>query len=253
LIENARDALLLEELHLKSQKLGVVLTSEQLLAIKLFCLEIIDYSKHTNLTGNADLAVLLGEHVLDAVALIPHFESDSPGRPAKLIDIGSGAGFPAIILGICLPHLKATLVESAKKKCRFIERVCQLLKMETRFSVIAQRAEELGHDLRHRGHYDWGTARAVGAFDLSAELVFPYLAIGGKFIAQKSLAQSEDELLRAQVCLPKLGGKIHASKSLDASILSKSRLLIIASKLEPTKPDYARTWTKIKSKPLGMV
>ena len=245
------EELLLAELEDQSLRLGIALTSQQLQAIRSYCLAIIDYSQHTNLVGKAEFSVLLRDHVLDSLSLLPHITSatDKSG-PVKLVDVGSGAGFPGIVLAIALPDLKATLIEAAGKKCRFLEEVARILELTNRVRICPDRAEELGHHPAHRGSYNFGTARAVGTFDLSAELVMPFLKTGGRFFSQKSSAQKDDELYRAEVCLPKLGGKLLYVRDLDQSILGKSRILLVGEKVEKSPPAYPRSWIKIKSRPL---
>ena len=199
----------------KSSRLGIVLLPEQLAAIRTHCLDIIEFSKRTNIVGKAEYSTLIFDHVLDSLALIPFLKDvDSENRSSKLVDIGSGAGFPAVILGIALPGLKATLIEASGKKCRFLDDALKKIGLDDRFSVLPARAEELGHDQDYRGRYDWGTARAVGTFDLSAELVMPFLATGGKFIAQKSLSQKAEESERAEEMLAQAGW--HIVKYTDA-------------------------------------
>ncbi|HEY9755373.1 MAG TPA: 16S rRNA (guanine(527)-N(7))-methyltransferase RsmG [Oculatellaceae cyanobacterium] len=241
---------LLTELQEKSLKFGVKLTSEQLKALQRFCLEIIDYSKHTNLVGKAELPVLLQDHVLDSLALVPLIENTTDNKAIRLIDIGSGGGFPAFVLAIALPNLQVTMVEALAKKCRFLEEAARKLTLEKRISVQCQRAEELAHERGFREQFNVGTARAVGTFDLSAELVMPFLSVGGKFLAQKSAAQRADEVQKAEGCLSRLSGKLCDVKDLDENILGKSRIVLIAEKIRPSDVAYPRTWTKIKSRPL---
>ncbi len=249
---NNDEELLLAELEEKSLKLGVALTSEQMQAIKAYCLAIIDFSTHTNLVGKAEFSVLVREHVLDSLSLVPYFSRATDNKLAgKYIDIGSGGGFPAIVLAIALPEIKTTLVEASGKKCRFLSDFAQSQQMDRRVRVCNERAEEFGHNPAHRGSYDWGTARAVGTFDLSAELVMPFLKVGGSFLCQKSQAQKEDEIERAEVCLPELGGRLTRVLDLDESILGKSRVLLIAEKTAKSPPAYPRPWSRIKARPLA--
>jgi 16S rRNA (guanine527-N7)-methyltransferase len=247
------EELLLDELDQKSSALGIDLDGGQRSAIKAFCLGIIEYSSHTNLVGKAEFPVLIREHVLDSLSLVSHLvETNAKKGTCRLVDVGSGAGFPAMILSIAVPTLKATLIEASGKKCRFLLETVQSLKMQDRVTILAARAEELGHEPAHRNKYDWGTARAVGTFDLSAELVMPFLSVGGRFIAQKSLSQKDDELRRAQLCLPKLGGKLSEVCELDLNTSGKPRMLMVAEKMENTPSIYPRVWSKIKSRPLGV-
>jgi 16S rRNA (guanine527-N7)-methyltransferase len=241
---------LLSELQEKSKKLGVDLSPDQVATLGDFCQEIIDFSQHTNLVGNAELPILLQEHVLDSLALVPLIGNATDNKPIRLIDIGSGGGFPAFVLAIALPNLEVTAVEALAKKCRFLEDAARNLGLEQRFSVECGRAEELGHERGLRESFHVGTARAVGTFDLSAELVMPFLAVKGRFLAQKSGAQRSDEVRRAEGCLSKLGGKLCDVKDLDEAILGKLRIVLVAEKIRPCDALYPRSWPKIKSRPL---
>jgi 16S rRNA (guanine527-N7)-methyltransferase len=242
---------LYEELAAASTALGIPLTGRQVDEVKIFCQAIIEYSSHTNIVGKAEIEVLLRDHVLDSLALVPHLLRANGGNAAgRLVDIGSGAGFPALVLSLAMPEAEVTLIESAGKKCRFLEQAVKYLKLNDRVEVLSARAEEVGHDLAFRGRYDWGTARAVGTFDMTAELILPFLRMGGCFLAQKSYAQKDEEAYRAKKCLPLLGGKLSDVRTLDEAILGKSRVLLIAEKVEITPAKYARVFTKIKSEPL---
>jgi 16S rRNA (guanine527-N7)-methyltransferase len=245
------DDALFENLASASSALGVPLSDSQVGEVKDFCQSIIEYSIHTNIVGKAEMSVLLQDHVLDSLSLVPFLLKSNGGiESGTLIDIGSGAGFPAIVLAIAMPQASVTLIESAGKKCRFLEQVISTLKLKKRVTALSARAEEVGHDLDYRARFDWGTARAVGTFDMTAELIMPFLRIGGHFFAQKSFAQKNEEAERAKKCLPVLGGKLSDVKSLDDTILGKSRVLLIAQKLEITPAPFARVFTKIKSDPL---
>ncbi len=242
---------LFENLAAASIAVGVSLSKSQVDEVTNFCQSIIEYSSHTNIVGKASMPVLLQDHVLDSLTLVPFLlKSNGGNESGKLIDVGSGAGFPAIVLAIAMPKAQFTLIESAGKKCRFLEQVVKTLNLKNRVTVLSARAEEVGHDLDYRGRFDWGTARAVGTFDMTAELILPFLNIGGHFFAQKSLAQKDDEAARAKKCLPLLGGKLSDVKTLDETILGKSRVLLIAEKREITPAPFARVFTKIKSEPL---
>lgn len=244
----------LDELQQKASALGVDLVPEQRAAIRTFCQELIEYSSHTNLVGKAEFPVLVRDHVLDSLSLVPFFKARSKsGKKSgnQYLDIGSGGGFPAMIVCIALPELQATLIEASNKKCRFLDEVAKSLKMRDRIDIVSERAEVLAHEPSYRGKFDFGTARAVGTFDLSAELVMPYLGVGGKFFAQKSGIQKDEAVASAKACLWKLGGKLSDVSDLDEAVLGKARVVLIAEKAKASPADYPRSWAKIKSSPLG--
>ncbi len=232
--------------------LGIVLSDQQIIKLAEFCRLIGQYGEHTNIVGNADLSVLLNDHVLDSLALLPVVKKYSIDveQPA-LLDVGSGAGFPAIVLALAMPTLKITLVEANGKKCRFLAAAVGDLAIGSRTTICHARAEELAHDSLHRAAYDLATARAVADLDLTAEIAAPFLRRGGIFIAQKSAAQLPEQERRASICLPKLGCELKSVEHLDSSVLGKERVLIVALKTGETDPLYPRVWNKIKEKPLA--
>jgi 16S rRNA (guanine527-N7)-methyltransferase len=237
------------------QQLGVSITPEQVAQMLHFCELIADYSKHTNLVGNPDISILLKDHVLDSLTLVPFIcksLTENPQRKSShLIDFGTGAGFPAIVIAIACPELYVTMIEAVGKKCRFLEQACVALGLVKRTNIYNERAELLAHDVNFRNRFDFATARAVGNFDITAEVLLPFLRIGGLFLAQKSVSQVPDEQIRATCCLPKLGGVLTGIENLDANILGKPRALLLATKQSPTKGLYPRAWGKIKAAPLG--
>jgi len=154
-------------------------------------------------------------------------------------------------LAIVAPQLEITLVEASGKKSRFLRESSQLLALGDRVTVCTARAEDLAHDPAYRERYGLATARAVGTFDLCAELVMPFLSIGGAFFSQKSKAQEAQERGNAELSLPKLGGRLQTIHSLSNAILGKEKIVMEARKTSPTPSLYPRTWTKIKNAPLG--
>jgi 16S rRNA (guanine527-N7)-methyltransferase len=238
----------------KALELGVVLNSEQLNQLEVFCTRVQDYSRHTNIVGSSKIECLLYDHVLDSLSLVPILRTSSlldSTSSIPLVDVGSGAGFPALVLAIAVPELHVTLIEASGKKSRFLREASQGLCLTNRVTVCTTRAEELGHDRGYRERYRIATARAVGTFDLCAELVMPFLAINGVFLAQKSKAQEEAELAMAELCLPTLGGRIQVVHSLTNKILGKEKIVFQAQKVSSTPNLYPRTWVKIKNAPLG--
>jgi 16S rRNA (guanine527-N7)-methyltransferase len=237
------------------QQIGVAITPEQVAQMLHYCELIADYSKHTNLVGNSDISVLLKDHVLDSLTLVPFIRKsllENPQRKSShLIDFGTGAGLPAIVIAIACPELYVTMIEAVGKKCRFLDEACAALGLAKRTNIYNERAEVLAHDVNFRNRFDFATARAVANFDITAEVLLPFLRIGGVFLAQKSISQVPDEQIRATRCLPKLGGVLTGVENLNESILGKPRALLFATKQNPTKGLYPRTWGKIKAAPLG--
>lgn len=185
------------------EQIGLAIAPEQVAQMLHFCQLIADYSKHTNLVGNPDIAVLLKDHVLDSLTLVPFIRkalSENPQRKSShLIDFGTGAGFPAIVIAIACPELYVTMIEAVGKKCRFLEQACTALGLAKRTNIYNERAELLAHDVNFRNRFDFATARAVANFDITAEVLLPFLRIGGIFLAQKSILQVPEE----EKCAPR--------------------------------------------------
>jgi 16S rRNA (guanine527-N7)-methyltransferase len=234
------------------KRIGVSLTTSQIADLEEFCRLIALYAEHTNIVGNADLAVLLNDHVLDSLTLVPIIASyEAEHGPVRLLDLGTGAGFPAIVLAIVNPRAQVTMIEAVGKKCKFLDNAITSLGISARTLVLTGRAETFAHEREHRSTYDLGFARAVGNFDLTAELTVPFLKCGGLFVAQKSAAQSAAEEERARLCLPQLGAILQSVIALNAEALGKEKVLLVARKRKDTLAIYPRSWSQIKARPLG--
>jgi 16S rRNA (guanine527-N7)-methyltransferase len=243
---------LIADFKQRVDRIGISLTAVQMAALEHFCQLIAIYAEHTNIVGNADLAVLLGDHVLDSLTLVPIIcEYEADHGSLRLVDLGSGAGFPAIVLALVNPQAQVTMIEAVGKKCKFLEHATNILGLSSRSLILNGRAETLAHEQKLRSTYDFGFARAVGSFDLTAELVLPFLKRGGLFVSQKSAAQRPAEEERARLCLPQLGGCLQSVIALDAEALGKEKVLLVGRKTKDTLAIYPRSWSQIKARPLG--
>ncbi len=209
-------------------------------ALFKYCQRLQEFDSHTNLVANSKLSVLLKEHVLDSLLLLPWIKKDG-NHFGRLIDIGSGAGFPALVLAIAEPDLKVTLVESIGKKCRFLSEVIEALGLEKRVRVLCERAETLGHDKKLRENFDFATARAVGALPIVAELCIPFLRMGGLLLAQRSKRQLVDEEELADAYASKLGGSLTETVHFPADLLGREFSLLVIKKVKATSRTYPRS------------
>lgn len=200
---------------------------------------------HTNLVANDNLSVLLKEHLLDSMQLLPWLKP-SRSSQLKLVDIGSGAGFPALVLAICRPDLQVTLLESIGKKCRFLEEAAEELGLDKRVRVICQRAESTAHESRFRERFDFATARAVGSLPMVAELCLPFLKTGGLFLAQRSKRQANEEADYADDYASRLGGHLKEIVNFKPDLLGRELSLLVMEKLKTTPLRYPRTAAEMK-------
>jgi 16S rRNA (guanine527-N7)-methyltransferase len=245
----------ISSLKSRSEQLSVSLTEQQCQTIAHYLTELEGYNSHTNLVSDASLEIVALDHVLDSISLVRFVDrlkraKHSDAAQIRLIDIGCGAGFPGMVLAIVLPYLEVVLVESVGKKAAFLQEFVESSKLSDRVQVLCQRAEVLAHHQRYRGKFHIATARAVGTFDLVAELAFPFLRVGGELLAQKSLSQLEESSRQAAQSLPKLGGAVMEVTALDARVLGKERAVIVAEKQKQTAVCYPRDWAKMKHQPL---
>ena len=163
----------------------------------------------------------------------------------KLIDVGSGGGFPAIPIKIMKNDLSVTLLEATGKKCEFLKTVIKELNLEN-IEVINNRAEILAKDQLYRESFDLCSARAVARLNTLLEYCMPFVKVGGKFVSYKG--DSTDEVLEAQNAVKILGGKVIEVKNylLDGA----KRSLIVIKKEKPTDKKYPRGNGKERKNPL---
>lgn len=181
---------------------------------------------------------------------IKHFEDCLVGAKffpynKKVVEIGSGGGFPSIPVMIVRKDLSFTLVESVGKKCEFLRNVIKTLNLNA--VVINKRAEDLGKDSKFRESFDVVTARAVANLNTLSEYTLPLIKKGGIFIAYKS---QNNEIISAKKAIKILGGKERETFNYSLSENAGERCLYIIEKVENTPPLYPRGNGKERSKPL---
>lgn len=230
----------------KAKLVNVDLSAEQVEALEIYLQELAAFNEHTNLVSNAEASVVIDNHILDSLTLVPVIERLRPSGDASLIDIGSGAGFPGLILAVACPNLNVTLVESIGKKCNFLAACAVSLSLGSRLQVLNERAEELAHERGMRECFDFATARAVGNVEMISEFCLPFLRAGGYFLAQKSRAQLNDELEPGNASIRVLGGKIEDTLTVDNPATGKDFALVLVKKVAGTPSKYPRSFGQIK-------
>lgn len=212
---------------------GLNLREEQLNQLEGFYNFLVEFNAHTNLIAKADEKTILTKHFLDSMAF-----NKIPLTMGKfnLLDVGSGGGFPAIILAIIYPEAQITAVESIGKKANFLNDAAQKIGVDARFKALNTRAEDLSVDFR--GSFDFVTARAVAALNILAEYCVPYLKVDGFFVAYKAKTAKE-EIKEAKKALAILGGSVAEiiPYSLDDEI---ERNLIVIEKIAKTSSKFPR-------------
>jgi 16S rRNA (guanine527-N7)-methyltransferase len=240
----------LDLLSERAQVLSICLTDRQIELFAEYITHLGRYNEHTNLVSDAQPQTVAINHILDSLTVMSAMESCLRTGRRSLIDVGSGAGFPGLVLSIMDSELEVALVDSVEKKARFLETVVDRLGLKNTH-VFDARAEDLAQQRRHREQYDFAVARAVGTAQMVLELTLPLLSKGGLLILQKSLAQADEEARQAAKVAEILGGRLKGVTELDGRLLEKERVLILVEKLQATDIKYPRSWKKIKERPLG--
>lgn len=193
----------------------------------------------TAIHGEADVARL---HFLDCAALLGL--ADFAGR--QVIDVGSGAGFPGLVLKIACPSLSLTMLDSLEKRVRFLEELCHALALED-VCCLHARAEEAPREMRQS--YDIAVSRAVARLDLLAELCLPFVKKGGLFLAMKGPA-AEEELRNARRGIALLGGQVEKVAEYPVPGTDLTHRAVIIRKVGETPAKYPRRWAQMKKQPL---
>jgi len=208
------------------------------------------WNAQINLTAILDDEGIAIRHLLDSLVLLPTIESlEQSGlkRPLRLIDIGTGAGFPGIPLKIVRPEWQVTLLDSLAKRLRFLDVVIQNLNLAD-IQTWHDRAEDGARRRTLRENYDIAVARAVAALPVLCEYCLPYVRIGGLFIAMKG--SLEQEWPAAEQAVRQLGGKLENILEFPLPGTDFQRSLVIIRKVRPTPPIYPRKAGKPEKQPL---
>jgi 16S rRNA (guanine527-N7)-methyltransferase len=221
-----QDAAALFNVHITGRQVTALLTYEK---------ELIEWNSKFNLTAIRDSESIRTKHFLDSLSCALAWKGNPPNR---LIDIGTGAGFPGIPLKILYPNLKLTLVESVGKKAKFCEHIVGVLGCE-HVDVIQSRAEDLGQDSNHREKYDWALARAVANLNVLSEYLIPLVRVGGTMLAQKG-ESGPAEAQSAEGAMKILGGKLKQVIPVHLPGVVDDRYLILVDKVAATPPKYPR-------------
>lgn len=179
---------------------------------------VLEANTKQNLTGIRTRDGILCKHVVDALTLIPLLDIE---QPDKIIDVGTGAGFPGLVLAIARPQMSITLLDSVRKKVRFQEEAVGDLGLNNVNPVWA-RAEEAGQMEKFREQFDVAVARSVANMRVLGELTIPFVNVGGCVVAQKSVTTNRQEILDAKGCFRKVGGALERIDIIDKDEWSSS-------------------------------
>ena len=203
---------------------------------------LLEYNKKCNLTSITAKNEVFIKHFLDSVAGESLFPKNS-----KVVEIGSGGGFPSVPLKIIRDDLAFTLIESTGKKCTFLNDVVDKLGLNC-VQVLNIRAEDGARDKNLREKFDIACARAVAQLNTLCEYCLPYVKVGGSFIAYKG--DADEEIKNAKNAVEVLGGKIDEILTFDLPEGGGRRNIIKIIKIKPTPKDYPRGQGRERKNPL---
>ncbi len=228
----------MQELVAGAQELKIALKPEQVEALRVYQQELSAWNNRFNLTAITDEQGIQIRHFLDSFSCLLALEPGERFTGRRVIDVGTGAGFPGVPLKILCPGMKLTLLEATAKKVRFLEHIVAALGLKD-VSVVHGRAEELGQDPDHREQYHWAMARAVADLPILVEYLLPLIKVGGRGLAQKGEG-APAEVQRSEWALNQLGGQIRRLVPVGLRGLAETRYLIIIDKVAATPARYPR-------------
>lgn len=207
---------------------------------------LIEKNKVMNLTGITEWEEVVQKHFVDSLALVKAIDLS---EPLKILDMGTGAGFPGIPLKIAFPNLQIVLLDSLNKRIKFLQEVIENLGLKE-IEAYHGRAEEFAKKQEFREKFDYVVSRAVANLATLSEYCIPYVKRSGKFIPYKS-GEITEELEQSKKAIQILGGNLLEVKEFLLPDSDIGRSLVIVEKVQSTKNKYPRMGGKPSKEPLG--
>lgn len=229
-----------------SEHLHIQLTTNQIEQFSIYQGELVAWNQNFNLTAITDPASIQIKHFIDSLTPLLLFH---PTAATRLIDIGTGAGFPGIPLKIIYPNTDINLLDATQKKVDFCRHILEKIKFDPNAALLG-RAEVVAHDVNKREKYDVAISRAVASLPALLELILPFVKVGGTAIAMKG-KNIQQELALAEHALQILGGKIETVQKIFLPIHKEERNLIKILKVNSTPEKYPRRTGLPVKKPLS--
>ena len=226
-------------------ELVIQLNDSQIEQFILFYEMLVEKNKVMNLTGITEWEDVVQKHFLDSLSLVKSVDLSTVD---KLIDVGTGAGFPGIPLKIAFPHLQITLMDSLNKRIKFLQEVIDECKLQD-IEAVHSRAEDLARKAEYREQYDICVSRAVANLNTLSEYCLPFVKVGGSFVSYKS-GTVDDEVKGAEKAVQMLGGQINNINRFELPNSDISRTLVCIDKKVVCNKKYPRKPAIMKEKPL---
>ena len=221
-----------EELENAAKQIEIELTKKQIEKFYNYMNLLLEWNEKINLTAIIEPREVILKHFVDSLTIAKYIKENE-----KLIDVGTGAGFPGIPLSIVKENTDIVLLDSLNKRINFLEEIKQNLKLEN-ITTIHGRAEEFGKNKKERETYDIATSRAVAPLNILLEYLLPLVKVGGKAICMKG--SNIEEIENAKNALEILGGKIEKIEEITLPNSDIKRNIIIVKKIKNTPSKYPR-------------
>lgn len=227
----------MNDLKSLAEELNIELKDEQIQQFDKYYNLLIETNKIMNLTTITQQDEVIIKHFLDSIALAGVYP-DIMDNYIKILDLGTGAGFPGIPLKIAFPHLHVTLMDSLNKRVKFLQSVIDELKL-TNITAIHGRAEEMARNTAYRENFDLCVSRAVANLSTLSEYCLPFVKVGGRFISYKA-ADVEEEVNIGKRAIAVLGGKLSMVKKITLPGSDIERSFLFIDKVKDTPKIYPR-------------
>ena len=225
----------------RAADLGIILSDEMKRQFSKYYEMLVEWNKVMNLTGITEYEEVYEKHFLDSICIVKAFSEKNiflSDTTKKVIDIGTGAGFPGIPLKIVFTDMDITLLDSLNKRINFLNAVIEELGLSG-IDTIHGRAEDYAKNQQHREKYDLCVSRAVANLSTLSEYCVPFLKRGGYFISYKS-GEVDEELKDAEKALSLLGGKAEKVVKFKIPETDIGRSFVIINKIQSTPGKYPR-------------
>lgn len=222
----------------------ITLTENQYEQFQKYFELLAEWNEKMNLTAITDESGVALKHFADSLSLLNFV--DIP-QNSSLADVGTGAGFPGVVLKIARPDIKLTLIDSLNKRLVFLGEVCAQLGIKA--ELIHSRAEDGAKDEKLRESFDFAVSRAVARMNVLSEYCLPYVKVGGAFCAMKG-AQANEEFKESLNAINTLGGKLEKKYFFELPENGGERAIAVVRKVKNTPQKYPRQSGKIKAKAL---
>ncbi len=227
------------------EKLGLTLSDKQIEQFLIYEELLVSWNEKMNLTGITESEEIYDKHFADSLTCVL---SDKIKEDTKIIDVGTGAGFPGVPLKIYEPSIKLTLLDSLNKRINFLREVSLHLELEN-VEFLHGRAEDYGKDSDHREQYDIVVSRAVADLSILLEYCIPFIKVGGYFVSHKG-KKCHEEIENAKSALDILGVSVESIEKIKTSDATQDHYIIVMRKDKVTDNKYPRRAGKPVKKPL---